>query len=204
VFGETAFDAGEVLLEGASVRFHSPTDALRAGVAMVPEDRKALALFFEQSVRWNISMAVLPSLRKRRFLAQGAERALAREYVGRLRIQAPDTETAVGALSGGNQQKTVLARWLATKPKLLILDEPTHGVDVGAKAEIHELIRGLAREGIAILLISSELPEVLALSSRIVVMRQGRVTADLAHHDADERSVMMYATGTAEISTTEA
>jgi ABC-type sugar transport system ATPase subunit len=197
VFGETPFDAGDVLLEGAPVRFRSPADALRAGVAMVPEDRKALALFLEQSVRWNISMAVLPSLRKRRVIARGAEHALARDFVGRLRIQAPDTETAVGALSGGNQQKTVLARWLATKPKLLILDEPTHGVDVGAKAEIHELIRGLARDGIGILLISSELPEVLALSSRIVVMREGRVMANLARGDADERAVMMYATGSA-------
>jgi rhamnose transport system ATP-binding protein len=197
VFGETSFDAGEVLLEGRPARFDSPADALRAGVAMVPEDRKALALFFEQSVRWNISMAVLPSLRKRRVIARSAERAMARDYVGRLRINTPDTETAVGALSGGNQQKTVLARWLATKPKLLILDEPTHGVDVGAKAEIHELVRGLAREGIAILLISSELPEVLALSSRVVVMREGRVMANLAREDADERTVMMYATGSA-------
>ena len=164
---------------------------------MVPEDRKALALFLEQPVRWNISMAVLPSLRKRRFISRRAERVLGREYVDRLRIQTPDLETAVGALSGGNQQKTVLARWLATKPKLLILDEPTHGVDVGAKAEIHELIRGLAREGIGILLISSELPEVLALSSRIVVMREGRVMATLGRDEANERLVMMHATGSA-------
>jgi L-arabinose transport system ATP-binding protein len=197
IFGEDSFDSGEIHLEGASVRFSSPAEALRAGVAMVPEDRKALALFFEQSVRWNISMAVLPSLRKRRMISRRAEQTLAREYVGRLRIQTRDTETPVRALSGGNQQKTVLARWLATKPKLLILDEPTHGVDVGAKAEIYELIRGLAREGIAILLISSELPEVLALSSRIVVMREGRVMATLDRDAADERTVMMHATGAA-------
>jgi L-arabinose transport system ATP-binding protein len=146
-------------------------------------------------VRWNISMAVLPSLRKRRMISRAAERALASDYIGRLRVHTPGTETAVGALSGGNQQKTVLARWLATKPKLLILDEPTHGVDVGAKAEIYELILGLAKEGIAILLISSELPEVLALSSSIVVMREGRVMATLDRTEADERIVMMHATG---------
>ena len=201
IFGADAFDSGEIRLDGVPVRFSSPAEALRAGVAMVPEDRKALALFFEQSVRWNISMAVLPTLRKRRMISRRAERALAHEYVGRLRVHTPDIETPVRALSGGNQQKTVLARWLATKPKLLILDEPTHGVDVGAKAEISELIRGLARDGIAILLISSELTEVLALSSRIVVMREGRVMATLDRDEADERLVMMHATGSAPAST---
>jgi L-arabinose transport system ATP-binding protein len=162
---------------------------------MVPEDRTTLALFLEQPVRTNMSMAVLPRLRARRLISRRAERALATDYVGRLRVNTPDIETPVRALSGGNQQKTVLARWLATKPKLLILDEPTHGVDVGAKAEIHELIRALAREGIAILLISSELPEILALGARIVVMREGRVAATLAHDEANERLVMMHATG---------
>src|SRR6185295_11802785 len=136
-------------------------------------------------------------LRARRFISRRAERALANDYVTRLRVNTPGIETPVRALSGGNQQKTVLARWLATKPKLLILDEPTHGVDVGAKAEIYELIRGLARDGIAILLISSELPEVLALSTRIVVMREGRVVATLSHDEANEHVVMMHATGSA-------
>jgi ABC-type sugar transport system ATPase subunit len=195
IFGEDSYDSGDVLLHGAPMRFHSPADALRSGVAMVPEDRTTLALFREQPVRANISMAVLPRLRTRRLISRRAERALANDYVGRLRVNTPDIETPVRALSGGNQQKTVLARWLATKPKLLILDEPTHGVDVGAKAEIHELIRGLAREGLAILLISSELPEILALSSRIVVMREGRVAATLTHDEANERLVMLHATG---------
>jgi ABC-type sugar transport system ATPase subunit len=195
VFGEDDFDEGEVLLDGAPVRFRSPADALRAGIAMVPEDRKGLALFLEQSVRSNMSISVLPKLRRGRLVSRRAERALADDYVGRLRVATPDIETPVSALSGGNQQKTVLARWLATKPRLLILDEPTHGVDVGAKAEIHALIRRLAGEGVAILLISSELPEVLALSSRIVVMREGRVAADLSRTEADERVVMLHATG---------
>jgi ABC-type sugar transport system ATPase subunit len=195
IFGEDSYDAGDVLLDGTPTRFRSPADALRAGVAMVPEDRTTLALFLEQPVRTNMSMAVLPRLRTRRLISRRAERALANDYVGRLRVTTPDIETPVRALSGGNQQKTVLARWLATKPTLLIRDEPTHGVDVGAKAEIHELIRGLAREGIAILLISSELPEILSLSARIVVMREGRIAATLAHDEANERLVMLHATG---------
>jgi len=197
IFGEDSYDTGEILLEGSRVRFRSPADALRAGVAMVPEDRTTLALFLEQPVRANMSMAVLPRLRTRGFVSRRAERVLANDYVGRLRVTTPDIETPVRALSGGNQQKTVLARWLATKPKVLILDEPTHGVDVGAKAEIHELIRGLAREGMAILFISSELPEILALSARIIVMREGRIAATLAHDEANERLVMLHATGSA-------
>lgn len=197
IFGEDAFDRGDVRIAGKPVRFRSPAEALRAGVAMVPEDRKGLALFLEQPVRTNMSVAVLRRLRKRRFVSRREERALATDFVARLRVATRDIETPVGALSGGNQQKTVLARWLATKPKLLILDEPTHGVDVGAKAEIYELIRGLARDGIGILLISSELPEVLTLSSRIVVMREGRVVARLTRDEADERVVMLHATGSA-------
>ena len=201
IFGQDSFDSGDLLVEGQRVRFGSPAEALRAGVAMVPEDRKGSALFLEHPVRWNISMAVLPLLRAkgkwRGVISRRGERGLARDYVARLRVTTPDIETPVRALSGGNQQKTVLARWLATKPRLLILDEPTHGVDVGAKAEIYELIRGLAREGMAILLISSELPEVLALSSRIIVMREGRVAATLARDEANERIVMLHATGSA-------
>jgi L-arabinose transport system ATP-binding protein len=201
ILGEDSFDSGEVLIEGRRTRFDSPADALRAGVALVPEDRKGLGLFPEHSVRSNMSMAVLPRLRARGVVSRRAERALAQDYVARLRVNTPDVETPVRALSGGNQQKTMLARWLATKPRLLMLDEPTHGVDVGAKAEIHELIRGLAREGIAILLISSELPEVLALSARILVMREGRLEATLARDGATERIVMLHATGSADGST---
>ncbi|HEX9484970.1 MAG TPA: ATP-binding cassette domain-containing protein, partial [Gemmatimonadaceae bacterium] len=195
IFGADRFDAGEILLEGRRVRFGSPVDAIRAGVAMVPEDRKALALFPGKPVRWNISMACLPALSPGGFIQRRRERALAADYVERLHVKTPDVETPVNALSGGNQQKAVLARWLATHPKLLILDEPTHGVDVGAKAEIYKLVRDLARGGMAILLISSELSEVLDLSDRIVVMREGRVTVVLERAQADERTVMMHATG---------
>jgi L-arabinose transport system ATP-binding protein len=163
---------------------------------MVPEDRKALALFSEKPVRWNVSMAMLPALRRAGFIARSRERALATDQIQRLRVRAPGLEAPVRVLSGGNQQKTVLGRWLATRPKLLILDEPTHGVDVGAKAEIAGLIRSLACDGVAILLISSELPEVLELSDRVLVMRAGRLVAMLDGADADERVVMLHATGT--------
>ena len=197
IFGAESFDAGEMLLDGRLVRFRSPADAIRAGVAMVPEDRKGLALFLEQPVRANISLVKLPFLARSGVVQRRAERVLAEDAARRFRIRAPSIEAPVRALSGGNQQKTVLARWLAMQPKLLVLDEPTHGVDVGAKAEIYAIIRALAAEGVAILLISSELPEVLELSDRIVVMREGHVAAVLDRAQADEQVVMMHATGTA-------
>jgi ABC-type sugar transport system ATPase subunit len=195
VFGADRHDSGDVILNGKVVRFASPRDAIAAGVAMVAEDRKALSLFMDKPVGWNISMARLPALADYGFVRGGGERALAQGFVDRLRVRTPSLAVPVRELSGGNQQKTVLARWLATEPVLLILDEPTHGVDVGAKAEIHALIRALAAQGIAILLISSELPEVLALSDRVIVMREGRVAAMLGSDDADERTIMMHATG---------
>ena len=197
IFGADARDSGEIVLDGRDVRFNSPGDALAAGVAMCAEDRKQLALFMDKAVRWNISIAVLPSLSPGGFIRARRERELAQRFVDRLRVRTADLATPVRQLSGGNQQKTVLARWLSTAPKLLILDEPTHGVDVGAKAEIYALVRELAGQGIAILLISSELPEVLDLSDRIVVMREGRVAAIVERAAADERTIMMHATGTA-------
>ena len=196
IFGAEPHDAGEILLDGRPVRFTSPGAALAAGVAMCAEDRKRLALFMDKAVRWNISIARLPSISPAGFVRRSRERALAQGFVDRLRVRTPDLATPVRQLSGGNQQKTVLARWLATEPRLLILDEPTHGVDVGAKAEIYALIRGLAAQGIAILLISSELPEILDLSDRIVVMREGRVAGIVPRAAASEQAIMMLATGT--------
>jgi ABC-type sugar transport system ATPase subunit len=196
IFGAEPFDSGQVLLEGQVVRFRSPADAVRAGIAMVPEDRKGLALFVDQPVRSNVSIVALSALTRLGVVRRRRERALAADQVRALQIRTPGLEAPVRRLSGGNQQKTVLARWLATRPKLLILDEPTHGVDVGAKAEIAALIRALARDGVAILLISSELPEILAMSDRILVMRAGRIVASLDRADADERVVMLHATGT--------
>ena len=198
IFGADPFDSGEILLDGHAVRFRSPADAIRAGIAMVPEDRKGLALFVDQPLRSNISAVALPALTRLGVVRRRRERALAADQVRRLQIRALGLEAPVRKLSGGNQQKTVLARWLVSRPKLLILDEPTHGVDVGAKEEIASLIRALARDGVAILLISSELPEILALSDRILVMRAGRIVAAFDRADADERVVMLHATGTSD------
>ena len=196
IFGAQPFDSGEIVLEGRPVKFRSPADAIRARIAMVPDDRKALALFLEKPVRWNISMVALPSFVRRGFVNRARERALVSAQIDRLRVRTPGLEVPVRVLSGGNQQKAVLGRWLATRPKLLILDEPTHGVDVGAKAEIAALIRSLARTGVAILLISSELPEVLALSDRILVRRAGRLVAAFARAKASEHEGMLHAKGT--------
>jgi ABC-type sugar transport system ATPase subunit len=195
IFGADAPDAGEVRVGGRPARFRSPADAIRAGVAMVPEDRKQLALFAAKPVRWNVSMAALPGLARAGVVDRGRERALAADYVARLRVKTPGVEAPVGQLSGGNQQKTVLARWLAVRPRLLILDEPTHGVDVGAKAEIYALVRALARDGLAILLISSELPEVIDLSDRVVVMRAGRVAGEVPRARATEERLLGLMTG---------
>jgi ABC-type sugar transport system ATPase subunit len=196
VFGADPADAGAVLVEGRPVRFRSPADAIAAGVAMVPEDRKQLALFLDRPVRWNVSMAALPALGGRGgLIPRRRERALAEDYVARLRVRTPGVEAPVRALSGGNQQKTVLARWLATRPRLLLLDEPTHGVDVGAKAEIYALVRALARDGLAILLVSSELPEVLDLSDRVVVMREGRVAGEVPRERATQELLLGMMTG---------
>jgi ABC-type sugar transport system ATPase subunit len=197
IFGAIRFTAGEINFAGRPVRFKSPKDAIRAGIAMVQEDRKVLSLFMDMTIERNMTMAQLPFMSKG-VTNDSAERRLAHQMVGSLDIRLASLDDPVSSLSGGNQQKTVLGRWLATKPKLLILDEPTHGVDVGAKAEIYALIRGLASEGMGVLLISSELPEVLALAHRIVVMHEGRITGILDHAEATEEKLMAYATAIAD------
>ena len=193
IFGATQPTAGEILFCGRRVHFRSPQEAIRAGIAMVQEDRKVLSLFMNMTIERNITMAQLPFM-SRGVTSDRVERRLAQQMVGALDIRLASLDEPVSSLSGGNQQKTVLGRWLATKPKLLILDEPTHGVDVGAKAEIYALIRALAAEGMGVLLISSELPEVLALAHRIVVMHEGRITGILNREDATEEKLMAYAT----------
>ncbi|KJY32049.1 ATP-binding cassette domain-containing protein, partial [Streptomyces sp. NRRL S-495] len=180
-------------LDGRPLPFGHPGRVIRAGLGLAPEERKAQALFLHRSVRDNTSIAVLERLRRWRFVRRGAERELAAEYAGRLRVRTPSIEHEVRKLSGGNQQKVVLARWLARRPKLLILDEPTRGIDIGAKAEIYRIIADLAEEGVALLVISSELPEVLGLADRIVVMQGGRVTGELDRADATEEAVLQLA-----------
>lgn len=195
IFGADRFETGEILLAGRPVRFRSPKEAVAHGIGMVPEERKRLALFMNMPVRYNIGMASLPARSPGGIVRHAGQRKVAEEFVRKLSIKLSTIDAPVKSLSGGNQQKTVLARWLATEPRVLILDEPTHGVDVGAKADIYQLMRDLAADGIGIILISSELPEILNMSDRIVVMHEGRITGILDGQGATEDQVMAYATG---------
>jgi L-arabinose transport system ATP-binding protein len=193
VIGDTPLTAGEVEVEGKALHLRSPRDAVRAGLALAPEERKQQALLMKRSVRDNICLAVLSRLQRFRFVSRAEESRIATRYVQELRVRTPTIGQEVSTLSGGNQQKTVLARWLARQAKVLILDEPTRGVDVGAKADIYAIIDKLAAEGSAILVISSELPEVLGLADRIIVMQGGRVTGELSRADATEEKVLALA-----------
>jgi L-arabinose transport system ATP-binding protein len=193
IVGDVPLRSGEVRVAGRALRLRIPRDAVRAGIGLAPEERKAEALLLKRTVRDNISLAILERIRRARFVRRDDERRIAREYVDRLRIRTPSIEQEVSALSGGNQQKTVLARWLARRPRVLILDEPTRGIDVGAKAEIYSIINDLAAQGVAMLVISSELPEVLGIADRIVVMQGGRVSGELAREDATEERILTLA-----------
>ncbi len=193
LFGITPADGGSVRLHGKDVRIQSPRQAVELGIAYVPEDRRRHGVILQMPIAQNMSMAVHPRLFPGKWLRFGAEKALGLRFIQELGIKAYGPEAPGGSLSGGNQQKVSLARWLATEPKLLILDEPTQGVDVGAKSEIHRIIRNLAEQGLAVLMISSDLPEVLGMSDRICVMRGGRLVATLEGGDATADSVMAAA-----------
>jgi L-arabinose transport system ATP-binding protein len=179
VFGDLPRDSGHVLVEGRETTIHQPADAIRLGIGLAPEDRKREGLIVIRSVMENATLVILRRLTRLRFVRARLERRTASEYIDRLAVKTPSIDQEIGKLSGGNQQKVVLARWLAARPKVLILDEPTRGIDVGAKAEIYRLIDELANEGLAIILISSELPEIMGLSDRIIVMQGGRITGEL-------------------------
>ena len=195
VFGADPFDSGTVSVGGQVVDIRSPQDAIRHGIGLVPEDRKQQALFLALAIRSNVSIAALDRIAGwAGFVDERAERGLVEEYRRALNIRMAGPEQLVGNLSGGNQQKVVLARWLALRPKVLIVDEPTRGIDVGAKVEVHNLLFEMARSGIAIIAISSELPEVLAISDRIVTMREGRVTGEVRREDANEERLMSMMT----------
>ncbi len=198
LFGIESRTAGEVLLDGKPVNFRSPSEALRAGIAYVPEDRHQDGLVLDFSIANNITLPILPRLFPRLLLRARVEDEVARSFSEPLRVRATGVGQAVSALSGGNQQKVVIAKWLATKPRVLILDEPTRGVDIGAKVEVHRIVSELAATGLAIVMISSDLPEVLAMSDRILVLHEGRVAAEIARSDASEERVMFAATGQVE------
>jgi rhamnose transport system ATP-binding protein len=194
LFGITPADSGQITLHGKPLTLTSPREAISHGIAYVPEDRRRHGVILEMPIAHNITMAVHPVLFPGTWLRFKAETAMAKDFIRDLGIKAYGPDAPGGSLSGGNQQKVSVSRWLATKPKLLILDEPTQGVDVGAKSEIHKIIRNLAKEGLAVLMISSDLPEVLGMSDRIAVMREGTVTAVLPG-DADAHQVMAAALG---------
>src|ERR671910_562002 len=196
LFGIAPADGGEIELDATGVTVSSPRDAMALGIAYSTEDRRQLGLVMPLSIAANVSLPSLP-----RFLSPGGmvrraeERATAEAFRQRLSIRAPSVDTPAAALSGGNQQKVVISKWLETNPKVMILDEPTRGIDVGAKVEVHQLIDDLAAQGMAIILISSDLPEVLAMSDRILVMREGRQMAIFDHHEATQERVLSAAMG---------
>jgi inositol transport system ATP-binding protein len=190
--------AGRVLLEGREARIRNPRDAVAAGFGFVPEDRKVQALILPMSVRENLTMAIHGLVRRlRAFLSRKKENAVTDQFVSALRIKVSGREQAVKNLSGGNQQKVVIAKWLATRPRILVLDEPTRGIDVAAKAEVHRIVAELADQGVAILLISSELPEILALSDRVLVMHEGKAKAVLDRGQASQETIMSAALASA-------
>lgn len=195
ICGVDRLTAGDVRIAGKAVKIHSPADAVAQGIGWVPEDRKLHGLVLGMSVQANSTMAILPRLSNWLGMIHAPkERAIAEEYVKTLDIVTPSVDQTVRNLSGGNQQKVVLAKWLSSTPRLLIVDEPTRGIDVGAKSEIHKLLAQLAQQGIAILMVSSELPEILAMSDRILVLCQGRVTGEFTREEANQEAIMTAAT----------
>jgi rhamnose transport system ATP-binding protein len=195
IFGIDRYDGGRVTVDGTPLRRASPTAAMAAGVGLVPEDRRQQGLVMEMSIARNITLASLMRLRRAGFIRAAAERRFARDWAARLQVKYGRLSSPMTSLSGGNQQKVVLAKWLGRRPALLIVDEPTRGIDIGTKGEVHRLLEELAAEGVAILVISSELPEVLRLADRVLVMREGRLVAEFAHADATEESIVAAATG---------
>jgi ABC-type sugar transport system ATPase subunit len=198
LFGLDRPSRGRIVLHGAPVVVRSPAHAISLGIGYVPEDRKRQGLVLSASGLHNTSLPILDRLSRFRWIRRARERSMAREYFDRLRVRTPSLDATVAGLSGGNQQKIVLAKWLAASSQILILDEPTRGVDVGAKAEIHALVGELAARGTAIIVISSELPEVISLSDRIVVLRSGRVAGEIPQGEATEDAVLRLMAGIGE------
>ena len=196
VFGITPADTGEIILNGQRLTIRSPQEAVAQGIAYVPEDRRRHGVILDMTVAANMTMAIHRIIFPGAWLRFGAERQLALNYIHNLDVRTYGPEAPAVSLSGGNQQKVALTRWLATKPKLFIFDEPTQGVDVGAKSEIHKIIRRLAKDGVAVLMISSDLPEILGMSDRIAVMRGGTIAAILPGK-SDAHLVMAAALGQA-------
>jgi inositol transport system ATP-binding protein len=194
IFGADKFDRGVIRVDGKPVRFSGPRDAMTHGIGLVPEDRKKQALFLRLAIRTNMSIAAQDQISRGWFVDERREDKLIDEFRRLLSIRMASPDQQAGLLSGGNQQKVVLARWLALRPKILIVDEPTRGIDIGSKVEVHNLLIDMAKSGIAVIVISSELPEILAVCDRIVTMREGRVTGEMARTDASQETLMAMMT----------
>lgn len=197
IFGLDPRATGRIVVDGREAAIRSPRQAMNLGIGYLPEDRKTQGLVLQMGGRANLTLPILDRLSRFGFVRSTRERSLTRGFFDRLRVRTPHMDTPVSSLSGGNQQKIALAKWLATQCGILLIDEPTRGVDIGAKAEIHALIDELAREGSSILLISSELPEVLNLSTRIIVLREGRIMGELPRAEAGQEAVMRLMAGVA-------
>jgi ribose transport system ATP-binding protein len=195
LFGVDRPEGGEIRVAGRVVKLDSPLDAIRAGLALAPEDRKQQGLIVEMAVRENLTLPRLRRDQRLGILNRGAERKVTKEMIERLRVKTPSPQQIVQYLSGGNQQKVVFGKWLAMQPRVLLLDEPTRGVDVGAKQEIYRLMEELAAQGVAILFVSSEMEEILGMSDRTLVMHEGRVAGELSRGELSEEAVMQLATG---------
>jgi ABC-type sugar transport system ATPase subunit len=195
LFGARASVKGQIKIGGRLVKVQHPGHAIRLGMGFVPEDRKLQGLFLNMAVRENVVISALPEVSRFSFVNFSKADKLAREFIEKLKIRTPSVKQLIRNLSGGNQQKVIIARWLTLNPRILILDEPTRGIDVATKAEIHALMNQLAKEGVAVMMVSSDLPEVLGVSDRILVMRAGRIVAEFSREEATQDNIMHAATG---------
>lgn len=195
VFGVDQYDEGSILIEGNEVKIKKASEAIDVGIALVPENRKEEGLVLINTVRYNMTLCVLKEFIKGMIERKDVEKKLCDEYVGKLEIKTPSIEQTVKNLSGGNQQKVVLAKWIMKHPKILILDEPTRGIDVGAKAEIYNIMSNLTEQGVGIIFISSELPEIVNMSDRVMIMRNGEIAGEVSGADINQENIMKYATG---------
>ena len=195
LFGITKTSDGSIKIDGAMASIRSPADAVDNGIVYVPEDRGKQGAIGALPIFQNVTLPSLSKTSQNGFIKLAEEIKLAREYSERLDLRAASLDTDVGNLSGGNQQKVVIAKWLATKPKVIILDEPTKGIDIGSKAAVHEFMAELAAQGLAVIMVSSEIPEIVGMSDRAIVMREGRIVAELSQLEITPESLVSYAAG---------
>ena len=195
IMGLDPMDSGEIYLNGEKTKKHDPAYMQKHGIALVPESRKTEGLLLNNTIKFNTTLAVLDRFIKNLVVNTRKEDEITEDGIEKLHIKTPSSLVNCSTLSGGNQQKVLLAKWLATDPKILILDEPTRGIDVGAKAEIYTIINNLAKQGLAIILISSEMPEVMNMSDRMMIMREGHIMGELSHDEYDQERILKYAMG---------